>query len=53
MKKALKTFIRDYKEAYQKVEEVLPTAFKNFETYGKEGYYRVRNNYFFFIYLGR
>ena len=47
----VENFYKGLQEAYQKVEEVLPTAFKNFETYGKEGYYRVRNNYFFLFTL--
>ncbi|EGG92626.1 hypothetical protein HMPREF0491_03093, partial [Lachnospiraceae oral taxon 107 str. F0167] len=44
---SVESFYEGLQKAYEGVEEILPTAFKNFETYGKEGYYRVRNNYFF------
>ena len=48
----VESFYKGLQEAYEKAENILPTAFKRFETYGKEGYYRVRNNYFFFIHIG-
>lgn len=47
----VESFYKGLQEAYEKAEEILPTAFKRFETYGKEGYYRVRNNYFFLFTL--
>ena len=47
----VESFYKGLQEAYEKAENILPTAFKRFETYGKEGYYRVRNNYFFLFTL--
>lgn len=47
----VESFYKVLQEAYEKAEEILPTAFRHFETYGKEGYYRVRNNYFFLFTL--
>lgn len=48
---SVESFYEGLQKAYERVEEILPTAFKHFETYGKEGYYRVRNNYFFLFTL--
>lgn len=39
------------KREYENVEKILPTGFKKYELYGREEYYKVRNNHFFLFSL--
>jgi len=42
---------KNFEEAYSRVEEILPTKFKLWETRNRDEYFRVRNNYYFLFTL--
>ena len=47
----VKTIYKNFEEAYAMAEEILPTKFKEWENSNRHEYFRVRNNYYFLIFM--